>query len=199
MSCGKPRQPERPERPPVITSIPSAADSEAAAEEEAPGAEVAAQALPPVKVPAVTQALVTFLSGEATHSAGGEWEEVEIGLSLEQNETLKVGEDSYCELQFGDVGALRVQADTQVLLKDVFLKPDGSRIGVQLAVGSVLAKVSKLSGDERFQVRTSTAVCGVRGTQFGVTVSDDREHQAGGQGGPGGRSPDRRRPRRGQG
>ncbi len=133
----------------------------------------------PLEIPEYNQALVTFLSGEVLASTGigeagqEEWQYVEIGDFLEEEYTLSVGPESYCELQFGDVAALRIQANTEVLLKDVFLKPDEANIGVKLAIGSVLAKVSILAGSDKFTVKSNTAVCGVRGTEFGVRVTED--------------------------
>ncbi len=178
VSCGKPRHVARPERLPVIPTLEEDESQMTTEPGETPAVEVALKSgevasreLVPVETPTVSQALVTFLSGEVNHAANGDWETLEIGQAVARKETVRVGPDSYCELQFGDVGALRIQSNTQVLLSDVLLEPGRSAVGVELTVGSVLAKVSKLSGDDRFQVKTATAVCGVRGTQFGVTVS----------------------------
>jgi len=138
-----------------------------------PQPEVKQTALSPVEAPQADQALVTFLSGDVTHAASSQWEAVEIGHLLKQEESLKVGPESYCELQFGKMGSLRIQADTLVLLKDVCLLPQGGSVGVKMAVGSVLAKVSKLQGGEKFNIETGAAVCGVRGTEFGVWSDQD--------------------------
>ena len=44
-----------------------------------------------------------------------------------------------------------------------------------LGAGSLLAKIQKL-GERRLRVRTPTAVCAVRGTEFGVEVDGDDSH-----------------------
>jgi hypothetical protein len=48
--------------------------------------------------------------------------------------------------------------------------------GMELKLGSLRAWISK-SLNRRFQVRTPTAVCSVRGTEFGVDVSDTGDTQ----------------------
>lgn len=129
--------------------------------------------LPPVEAPKYTQAMITFISGEVLVALSDDWQESQIGDFLEQDDILRVGEESYCELQFGEVAALRIQDNTEVLLQDVLLNPDESRVGVKLAAGSVLARVSKLTGNDKFAVQTESAVCGVRGTEFGVKITED--------------------------
>ena len=58
-----------------------------------------------------------------------------------------------------------------MLLDEVVLDPGRSVVGLRLVLGTILCKVGMLSVDERFRVRTPTAAVGVRGTEFGVTVS----------------------------
>lgn len=136
-------------------------------------AVVAESELPPVEAPQYTQAMITFISGEVLVAFSDDWQEAQIGDFLEEDDIIRVGEESYCELQFGNVGALRIQDNTEVLLQDVFLNPEESNVGVKLVAGSLLAKVSKLTGNDKFAVKTESAVCGVRGTEFWVTITDD--------------------------
>jgi outer membrane protein assembly factor BamB len=149
----------------------------AAAPPAAAGAELVVREteLEPVASPRPTQALVTFLSGDVFRSAGSDWEELEIGALLEQDTALKTGADAYCELQFGSLGVIRIEADTQILLEDVVLDPGQANVGINVAVGSVLNKVNKLAGGEHYAVKSQAAVCGVRGTEFGVSVDEAGE------------------------
>jgi hypothetical protein len=43
---------------------------------------------------------------------------------------------------------------------------------LDLAIGKVLVQTQKLQGDSKFEVRTPTALTGVRGTIFEVTVKE---------------------------
>ncbi len=126
-----------------------------------------------VEVPQRLEAIITFLSGDVSVSKDGEWEEAMIGVTLNENASLKVGEDSYCEIQFGNTASVRISANTEVSLKRVLLEVKKTDVKVGLVSGTVLCKVKKLAKDDRFKVQTPSVVCGVRGTQFGVKV--DRE------------------------
>ena len=59
-------------------------------------AKVTETKLDPVEAPQLTQAVVTFLSGEVSVLRNETWEFVDIGDFIEQKDTLKVGEDSFC-------------------------------------------------------------------------------------------------------
>jgi outer membrane protein assembly factor BamB len=121
------------------------------------------------------EALITFVSGEVYVKGEADWEYVEIGNIVHPGEVIKVGTDSLCELQFGQDSVVRIQENSEVALKDFWLEPDQSKVDMNLELGSVLCKVSKLSGEESFKVRTRTAVCGIRGTEFLVKVSGSNE------------------------
>jgi outer membrane protein assembly factor BamB len=121
------------------------------------------------------EAFVIFISGEAYVQGQGDWESLEIGNIVHPDEVIKVGDNSLCELQFGEQSVIRIKENTEVFVKDLWLKPAETDIDLDLAVGSVLCKVSKLSGAESFKVRTRTAVCGVRGTEFSVSFSEAKE------------------------
>jgi regulation of enolase protein 1 (concanavalin A-like superfamily) len=90
-------------------------------------------------------------------------------------EVIRVGADSLCELQFGEESVIQVQEKTEIALEDFMVDPNKSKVSMELKPGSVLCKVSKLTGEESFTVRTRTAVCGVRGTEFLVSVSEADE------------------------
>ncbi len=137
-------------------------------------AKVTETELNPVEAPRLTQAVITFLSGDVSVLRNETWKYVDIGDFIEQEDTLKVGEDSFCELQFGDKASVRIQENTEVALDTILLEPGQANVTVKLAVGSILSKVGKLSGDERFSVKTSTATCGVRGTEFMVREDPDK-------------------------
>jgi hypothetical protein len=123
-----------------------------------------------------TQALVLYAAGDVRSSAAGStagWQPVSAGDLIVSEQALKTGAGSTCEIQFGERAVVRIDENSEVRLEEVLLKPRETRISLRAAAGSVLCKVEKLSGDESFRVKTKTAVCGVRGTEFGVTVAAD--------------------------
>lgn len=117
------------------------------------------------------RALVLFTSGEVMKRGQAGWTPIKAGAYVNTDQSVRTGAKSSCELQFGNTAALRLEADTEVNLARVMLAPEGNQIDMSVAAGSVIAKVEKLSGADRFRVKTKTAICGVRGTEFAVTVT----------------------------
>lgn len=143
-------------------------DTSVAPEEKAAPVITEIVELAPVETPEYKQAMITFITGDVFRLEEGEWIYAEIGDFLEEDDSIQVESDSYCEIQFGDRAVVRVEADTELALSSVFMKPGETKIGIDLAVGSVLVKVQKLVDDGKFNVKTQSAVCGVRGTEFSV-------------------------------
>jgi hypothetical protein len=117
------------------------------------------------------EALVIFTSGDVTVRGSGDWTPLRIGVRVGRSQSVRTGAKSACELQFGNTGAVRLESTTEITLEEVALRMEGNRVDVFASAGSVLCKVHKLSGTDRFRVKTRTAICGVRGTEFGVTVN----------------------------
>jgi len=120
---------------------------------------------------ALKHAEVIYVSGDVTATRGSQTVTVGIGDALSEGQTLQTGPRSECELRLGNGTAIRIEEQTEVFLDRVVLDPGRSAVGIRLVLGTVLCKVRMLSVEERFRVRTPTAVVGVRGTEFGVTVS----------------------------
>ena len=95
----------------------------------------------------------------------GEWQRAEQNTRLAPNAELKVGAASSCDISLDDKmkDVVTVKDDSQVKIES--LKP--SRIFLQQ--GRVYSVIDNLKKIEDFQVRTPTAVVGVRGT--GLEVS----------------------------
>lgn len=138
----------------------------------APSAEAVTETeeLPPVERPENRQGLITFFSGYVFILHDGDEYPAEIGDLVELEDVLIVEAASYCEVQFGDSAVVRIEENTEVTMKDISLSPGGTNIDLNMKSGSVLCKVKKLAGAEEFKVKTQTAVCGVRGTEFSVSA-----------------------------
>ncbi|MBN1798261.1 MAG: FecR domain-containing protein [Spirochaetales bacterium] len=117
---------------------------------------------------AYTEALVTYASGEVRVKGNTEDEYLEIGSIVHASETIAVGANSMCELQFGENSIVRIEENTEIRLDDFWLEPEKESVDIFLALGTVLCKVSQLSAEESFRIRTPTTACGVRGTEFMV-------------------------------
>jgi len=126
----------------------------------------------PAPAPTHLQASIVFVTGDVTILSGEEERVADIGATLEPQDAVDVAADSYCEIQFGTMSVVRVEAHTQVTIASLSPagEPDGA--AVSLSAGTVVSKVRKLAGSEKFQVRTQGVTCGVRGTVFSVSSAE---------------------------
>ncbi len=114
---------------------------------------------------------VTLCEGKCyqAKSENGPWKEIKQGDKLTQDIYLKTDENSRLEVK-SNRGIIRLAPKT--VFKYFSLKKNESN-SVLVAVGSVWAKVKKVTGNKKFEVKTKTAVAGVRGTVFSVTALMD--------------------------
>lgn len=113
-----------------------------------------------VESPEVDNALITFITGDVFIQKGEEEIYANIGDYLEKDDILRT-EDGYAELQFGDIGTARVQENTTVRIANIILQAGATEVDINLVSGQVLNKVEHLAMDDRYEVRTDTAVMGV--------------------------------------
>lgn len=117
---------------------------------------------------------IVYLEGFASLIHEGESIEAEIGLMLETGDSLKVDPDSYCEIQVGQISLVSLEAETFITLDRNLYAGNSTQARLNLEEGSLLCKVQKLTGEDRFQVRTESTTCGVRGTEFIVTADKEK-------------------------
>lgn len=127
--------------------------------------------LPPAPPPTVENATVTFLTGDVEVNKANNWIPANIGDTISSPERIRVGADSYCEVQFGNLAVARIEADSEVSISHLALGQT-RQVGLALATGAIVSKVQKLAGNDEYQVGTKTAVAGVRGTEFRVAASN---------------------------
>ncbi len=91
------------------------------------------------------------------------WIPVNKGDILDSGDSLKTRENSYAELRFSDGSIVKISPDTEVsIYKDY----------ISLAIGYIKLYITKLFPN--FEVRTPSAIAGVRGTEFSVEVLEDQ-------------------------
>ena len=133
------------------------------------------EVMTPVSQPQDVEGIITFYSGIVSIFDDGSWYEAEIGDFVSENNSIRVESDSYCEVQFGNTAVIKIQENSEINLSKVTLSPGEANVNMDLKLGNVLCKVQKLASDEAFRVKTQTAVCGVRGTEFSVTSQTGSE------------------------
>ncbi len=162
-SCGQPAKPKGGGQP--AAAAPSTAPAPVTTQ-----TGVEQKALPPAQQPTVQSATITFLTGDVETNESNTWVPANIGDSLKASERLRVGADSYCEIQFGNLATARIEADSEVSVAKLALG-ETRQVKVALSTGAIVSKVQKLVGNDQYNVQTRTAVAGVRGTEFRVAAT----------------------------
>ncbi len=107
---------------------------------------------------------------------GGEWQAAKEGMIILPGDEVRTAAQSSVEvlLDDGKVGQLKIQEGSLFRINKAETNPatEGKTTLLDLAIGKMLIKVGKLKGDSKFEVRTPTALTGVRGTVFEVTVKE---------------------------
>jgi hypothetical protein len=117
-----------------------------------------------------TGAVENFLGSAEIQKAEGEWAAAQVGDVLAAGDAARTGEESWLEFRFSDNTLLRLQASSEIFLKNLDTYDDGSRrTVVELRKGKVWAVVEE--GDP-FEIETLGLVAGVRGTKFRVDAPE---------------------------
>jgi hypothetical protein len=107
---------------------------------------------------------------------GGEWQAATDGMVILPGDELRTAAQSSVEvlLDGGKVGHLEIKEGSLFRINKAGIDPaTGDKTTLlDLAVGKMLIQVEKLKGNSRFEVRTPTALTGVRGTIFEIIVKE---------------------------
>lgn len=126
---------------------------------------------------AVTEAfsgLVTFVTGSVTVVSPDSERALDVGMTVSAGDVVKTGPDATCEIQFGHFGSVHLVSETSLDISRLSQDAGITKSELILGAGTVICKVRKLSGDDSFVIRTSTLVCGVRGTLFLVSHEEGK-------------------------
>jgi len=109
---------------------------------------------------------VTIVSADGSPEVSGE-----ADMPLEEGDRVVVGESGSAEIALDGGSLITIREGSDFKLE----KTAKAESSFFLAAGSLLAKIQKL-GAQRLRVRTPTAVCAVRGTEFGVEIAGEESH-----------------------
>jgi hypothetical protein len=98
-----------------------------------------------------------------------EWVALKVGTFMKEGDVVKLGKGAYAEISFITGIVINLKENTEIKIK--LLKPEEKGRGTELEIfrGNMLSKVKKLT---RMRVITPQAIAAVRGTEFGVDVTD---------------------------
>ncbi|WP_374367690.1 FecR domain-containing protein [Dongia sp.] len=97
---------------------------------------------------------------------GGAVQAGAIDAPVSESDQIRTGPDGRAEITFSDGSVLTVGPDSEVALSAFAPDPQASNAVIDLLSGIVRVTVNKATEWGRFDVRTSTAVASVRGTDY---------------------------------
>ena len=112
--------------------------------------------------PAAARVVVTFLSGSATATSGGEERALAVAGTLSGQDRVTTGAGSVVDLVSSTQVAIRLLERSDFAVSDLLQ----DRMRVNVADGNILVKVGRLERGKSLDVVTPTAIASVRGTQF---------------------------------
>ncbi len=118
-------------------------------------------------------ASVTYAKGTtARAAAAGDYKAVSTGAALAEGDRLRTGAASRLEVKLKDGSVLRMAERSELKLQSATFGPkEKKRFDAKLFAGRLWAAVTRLVGtDSSFEVETTNAVAGVRGTRFAAAV-----------------------------
>jgi len=109
-------------------------------------------------------------------SQGGDWQPAADGMVILPGDQVKTADSSSVEMVMdgGKTGKVEIKEGSlfRILQAETDPGTGAKRTLLDLAMGKILVKVESLKGNSKFEVRTPTALTGVRGTIFEVTVKE---------------------------
>lgn len=120
------------------------------------------------------KALATYLEGTAFKSIDGkEWKPVLKGEFLGININVKTGAKSRLELTLPDGSKVRFSENTAFKVETLLFTAEERGFEINVLFGKVWSKAAKFKKRSRFEIKTATAVAGIRGTTFRIDANED--------------------------
>ncbi|MCX5785786.1 MAG: FecR family protein [Elusimicrobia bacterium] len=110
------------------------------------------------------------VSGEVSVKPEGadEWSKIEGAMPLEKGDSVKTSSDGTAEIYLDDKGSMTLGRNTEL----EFVSVEKTESSFTLKAGSIAAKIQHFLNEKfKMQVKTPSAVCSVRGTEFAVEYS----------------------------
>lgn len=103
------------------------------------------------------------------------------GLPLAEGDSIKTGAGAWCEILFKDGTFIKMEENSETALETLKASAAERTFSFSFLRGKALWMAAKIKGKmaSRFSVRTPSAVCAVRGTDFTIAVSSSGETSVG--------------------
>ncbi len=123
--------------------------------------------------------VITFNKGDnKLVSKEGKEQKIQREMFFFKEDTIRTGKDGIVDIQIVDGVIIRIKQNSELKLSEILIEDNGNIIKTKLDLksGKVFTKTTKkLNGESSFVIATPTFVAGVRGTEFIVEESEDKE------------------------
>ncbi|MFH1594515.1 MAG: FecR family protein [Candidatus Omnitrophota bacterium] len=117
---------------------------------------------------------------------GADWRHAALNASLDEGDEVKTGDDGIVEIRLENGNVIYLNPNSVVTLRKMRLDPKTGDYEnfLDAKFGKLKVVVDKLKGKSKFEVKTPTAVCGIRGTIMYLDILPEltRAHYEGGAG-----------------
>ncbi|MBP7217265.1 MAG: FecR domain-containing protein [Candidatus Omnitrophica bacterium] len=123
---------------------------------------------------ALMQARVVSVLGTVRifKKTASDWQQMQVGVLIQEGDTVQTGSDGRLEIALPNGNSLLLKADTE--LKCATMRVDSTNENFEntfeMKRGRVMGLVVKINKQSTFQVKTPTAIAGVRGSLFEVAA-----------------------------
>jgi VCBS repeat-containing protein len=103
------------------------------------------------------------------------WTEGEVGMSLENGDVVKTGDDSSAEITFFDGSTIELQPGTEVEIASLDIADSGyTTITLEQTIGATISRVVNIIDPQSsYEVETATGAAAVRGSIMVVCVTEE--------------------------
>lgn len=116
---------------------------------------------------------VNYLLGDCRYrkTSSNAWDRVAVGMKVEKDYEFATGNGSMMDILFQDDAAVRLMENSRLNVALLMSK----KVEFSLGSGEIFGKINRLFKGQEMNIRTSTVIAGVRGTQFCVTTGAARK------------------------
>jgi len=114
-------------------------------------------------------------------AGGAGWTPARKGLPVAEGDRVRTGPQAWCEILFKDGSFIKMEADSETAAEELKVTAEERVFSFSFLKGKALWMAAKLKkkATSKFSVRTPSAVCAVRGTDFSMIVSTAGETTVG--------------------
>jgi hypothetical protein len=130
------------------------------------------QMIVPASILAAAVGQFTAVTGTVSQAIGNNAVVPKVKSPIQVKDIIFTGDKSSAAMVFDDESTITLSSNSKFEVKEFAVKDNTRKGSFALALGKLTADVKKfIGGDSTFEVRTPTAVAGVRGTSFEVAVA----------------------------